>query len=126
MPMMMAVRMMVASRLIVVARMIVVAVDVTPRMIMAMVPAILHVRDHARGALLRSRSDARAERRCRLRLLRGRTDNEQPAHGEKAENFFEIHQYSPSSAKRIVNASSCKQPQADIRRQARVMQVNMK
>lgn len=74
--MMVAVRMMVTPRMKVMARMNVVTVDVAPRLIVMMMPAILNFRGHARGALLHGRSDPRAERRCRLRLLRGRTQNE--------------------------------------------------
>ena len=70
-----------------------------PRMIVAMVTAVLNVRDDAGRPLLDGGGDAWGERGCRLRLRRRRRDNQQSADGEQAEKFSDEHQYSPSGVR---------------------------
>lgn len=82
------------ARHIVMAMMMMVA---RPRMIVAAMMPVLHLRDHAGRALLDGGGDARGERGRGLRLRRRRCDNEQSADREQAEKFFDEHQCSPSS-----------------------------
>ncbi|MEH6952181.1 hypothetical protein V4R08_12725 [Nitrobacter sp. NHB1] len=61
-----------------------------PPVAMVVMPP-LHVGRQLAGVALRGGGDARTDRRCRLRLLRGSRDNQERTEGGKSQNFLQKH-----------------------------------
>jgi hypothetical protein len=62
----------------------------SPVAVMMVMPP-LHVGGQLAGVALRARCDARTDRGCRLRLLRGSRDNQECAQGGESENLLQMH-----------------------------------